>query len=291
VRPHPLTPWLFLAPAAIVYALLRIVPLLGTIALSFADYRGLGTPLFVGFANYARMLADPVFWSAVRNNLLWGFGEVLVSISIGLFLAVLLTSRIRLRVLFRTTLFLPVILSWAVAGMLWGRVYHPAPSFGLLNHLLLVLGRPDLMGNWLGDAGTALYAVIVAAIWKGFGFSMVIFLAGLQDIPPELHEAAQLDGATGWQSFWAVTLPLLRPIVSVVLVLGLIDTFRVFDPIWVMTQGGPGNASAVLGTQVYQTAFAQFNLGYGSTIAIALLAFALAASAIYLRAFGRTEAR
>ncbi|HLH73930.1 MAG TPA: sugar ABC transporter permease [Chloroflexota bacterium] len=290
MRRSAVVPWLFLTPALVIYTVFRIVPLLGTIGLSLTRYQGIGLPIFIGLTNYLNMLQDPVFWEAIQNNLIWGIVHITIGTSISLFLAVLLNSKIRLRSLFRTSLFLPVVLSWAVAGLLWDRIYQPTPSFGLINHLFQVVHHPELMHNWLGDGSTALAAVIVASLWKGFGFSMIIFLAGLQDIPLELTEAAGLDGASAWQIFWQVTLPLLRPIVSIVLVLGLIDAFRVFDPIYVMTQGGPGNASEVIGTQVYEVAFSNFNLGYGSALAMALLLLALAATLLYLRFFGIGEA-
>lgn len=286
MKHRAIIPWLFLTPALIVYTAFRIVPLLGTIGLSLTKYRGIGVPTFIGLINYVNLVQDPVFWSAIRNNVIWGIVGVTVGTSVGLFLAVLLNSRIHFQAFFRTSLFLPYVLSWVVVGLLWDRIYQPTPSLGLLNHLLMVLGHPELMHNWLGDAGTALGAIIVAAIWKGFGFPMIIFLAGLQDIPPELLEAAQLDGATSRQVFWRVTLPLLRPILSIVIVLGLIDTFRVFDPIYIMTQGGPGNASEVLGTQVYEIAFSNFNLGYGSAMAMAIFILALISTLLYFRFFG-----
>ena len=290
MRPRPIVPWFFLAPAFVVYTTFRVVPLIGTLCLSLTKYRGIEPPTFVFLSNYAKLLGDPLFWLAIRNNIIWGLADVGLGTSIGMFMAVLLNSRIRLQAVFRTSLFLPMVLSWAVVGMLWDRIYHPIPSFGLVNHVLQAVGLPGLMHNWLGDPSTALGAVIVADLWKGFGFSMVIFLAGLQDIPQELVEAAELDGASSSRVFWSVTLPLMRPILSVVLVLGLIGAFRVFDPIWVMTQGGPGNATAVLGTQVFEVGFNEFNLGYGSTLAVALLTLALAATLVYMRVFGRGEA-
>ncbi|MFC7620458.1 carbohydrate ABC transporter permease [Microlunatus sp. GCM10028923] len=282
-----LVPAAFLLPAIAIYSLLHIAPFLGTFGLSLFDYNGLGRPKFAGGRNYAAMLASDSFYQALINNLVWFAGEVVVSTLVGLGLALLINARPRLAALFRTVLFLPYILSWAVAGMLWSRILNPAPTYGMLNSLLAAIGLSDWTQNWLGDARTVLPSIIVAAIWKGFGFSMVIFLAGLQNIPAELIEAARIDGAGAARALWHVTLPLLRPITSIVIILGLIGTFRVFDPVWVMSQGGPGTASSLLAILVYRAGMNDFELGYSATLSVALFACTAIVMGLYWRIFGR----
>jgi len=279
----------FLAPALLIYTLLHIAPFLGTIALSLFQYNGLTKPAPVGLANYTSMLASDAFWQALANNLVWFFGEVVVATLVGLGLALLINARPRLATLFRTTLFIPYILSWAVAGMLWSRILNPAPTYGMLNAFLHAVGLESWAMNWLGDARTALPSVILAAIWKGFGFSMIIFLAGLQGIPAELVEAARIDGAGSTKVLWHVTLPLLRPITSIVIVLGLIGTFKVFDPVWVMTQGGPGNASSLLAILVFREGMNNFQLGYSAALSVALFVCTAVVMALYWRFLGRSR--
>ncbi|SEE70175.1 carbohydrate ABC transporter permease [Ruania alba] len=282
-------PVVFLLPALLVYTLLHTAPFLGTIGLSLFSYDGLRPAEFVGSRNYTVMLQDDVFWHSLRNNAFWFFGEVVVATLVGLGLALLVNSRQRFSALFRTTLFIPYILSWAVAGMLWSRVYNPAPTYGLLNGFLTAIGQPQLTENWLGDPATVFPSVIVAAIWKGFGFAMVIFLAGLQGIPAELTEAARIDGAGSARVLWSIILPLLRPITAIVIIIGLIGTFKVFDPVWVMTQGGPGTASSLLATLVFRAGMNDFQLGYSAALSVALLICTAAVMLLYWRFLGRSR--
>lgn len=279
----------FLLPAIVVYTGLHILPFLGTVGLSLFRYDGLRPPEFVATRNYEVMLQSDTFWAALWNNVLWFFGEVVVATLVGLGLALLIHARPRLATLFRTALFIPYVLSWAVAGMLWSRILNPAPSYGMLNAGLQALGLDGLMRNWLGDPKTVLPSIIVAAIWKGFGFAMVIFLAGLQGVPKELIEAAQIDGANAAQVLWNVTLPVLRPITSIVIILGLIGTFRVFDPIWVMSQGGPGDASSLIAILVYRAGLNDFALGYSAALSVALFVCTATVMGLYWKFFGRAR--
>lgn len=276
---------LFLAPALLIYTAFHVLPFLGTVVLSLTSYDGLSSPQFVGLENFKALVRSSQFRTALTNNLIWYVGEVLTTTVIALIVALLINSVARFRAFYRTSLFLPFILSWGVIGLLWSRIYNPFPEYGLLNKSLEVLGLSSLMGNWLGDANTAFYSVIVAAVWKGIGFNMVLFYAGLQNVPKELVEAARIDGARRGQVFRYVTLPALRPITGIVLVLGLINTFKVFDPVWVMTEGGPGYSSSLLATLAYTLGLNNFELGMSSAVSIVLVLFAGAAMATYLLIF------
>lgn len=284
-----IAPLLFILPGLLIYTALHIAPFLGTLGLSLFRYNGLAAPEFIGTRNYEVMLNSEAFWGALRNNIIWFFFEVLVATLVGLGLALLINSRPKLAALFRTTLFVPYVLSWAVAGMLWARVFNPAPTFGMLNAALKALGLESWMGNWLGDPDTVLGSIIVAAIWKGFGFSMIIFLAGLSGIPQEITEAARIDGAGSARVLWHVTLPLLRPITSIVIMLGLIGAFKVFEPVWVMSQGGPGNASSLLAILIYRSGMNDFQLGYSATLSVALFVVTAAVMAVYWKFLGRAR--
>lgn len=288
-RRRSLAPVLFILPGLTIYTALHIAPFAGTLGLSFFRYNGLAAPEFIGIRNYAVMLNSGVFWSALWNNIVWFFFEVLVATLVGLVLALLINSRPRFAALFRTTLFVPYILSWAVAGMLWARVYNPAPGFGMLNAFLSAVGLEDMMRNWLGDAETVLPSIIVAAIWKGFGFAMIIFLAGLGGIPQEVTEAARIDGAGTFKVLFHVTLPLLRPITSIVIMIGLIGAFKVFEPVWVMSQGGPGNASSLLAILIYRAGMNDFQLGYSATLSVALFVVTASVMAVYWKFLGRSR--
>lgn len=273
----------------VIYTVLHTAPFLGTVGLSFFQYNGLTPPVGIGVRNYLRMLSSAEFWQALRNNVWWFFGEVVVATCVGLGLALLINARPRMAALFRTTLFIPYILSWAVAGMLWSRILNPAPNYGMLNAFLRAIGHEEWMQNWLGDPATVLPSIIIAAIWKGFGFSMIIFLAGLQGIPAELTEAARIDGAGSVKVWWHVTMPLLRPITSIVIVLGLIGAFKVFDPVWVMSQGGPGNASSLLAILVFREGMSSFQLGYSAALSVALFICTAVVMALYWTFLGRSR--
>jgi len=244
--------YLFVLPPLVLYAVFVIYPLLGTISLSLTNWDGVSpTKEFVGLANYAKMFqADRLFLRAFSHILYWIVLGTISPIVIGLGLAALLFTRIRGRTFFRTVYFMPAVLSSMVVGIIWGWIYNPV--FGLLNEILKRLGLASLTRAWLGDSGTALTALIVAAIWSYFGFCVVIFLAGLQNIDVSLYEAAEIDGANALQRFIHVTIPGLREVITMVTTYTLIGGFRVFDIVWVTTRGGPANATEVMSTYIYR---------------------------------------
>jgi len=273
----------FLWPALTILILLMIYPLVEVVRLSFHD-SNLTRQTWVGLDNYAALLADPLFWQAFLQTVLFTIGSVVMHLLIGLALALLLNAEInrRFRTLARGILIVPWLLAPTVAGMIWVLMLAP---FGVVNALLAKLGlmAADANVSWLGDPATSLLSVTLMNIWRAFPFFMVMLLAGLQAIPAQLYEAAQIDGATGVKQFWYITLPSLRSIIATVVLLDSIWTFRAFDPVFIMTGGGPMNSSEVLATAIYFDGFQKLKFGYASAEAVVMFAVLFAVSAVYLR--------
>jgi ABC-type sugar transport system permease subunit len=281
-RSARLTPYLWVQPAVVLFAVFRLYPLAFGFYLSLNKWDGIQPMVFRGLANYQQALfEDPLFWQALWHNVVFAVGTVVGKNVIAIVLAVLLNADLRGRTFFRTTLFMPVVMSFVVVGLLWGWIFNF--QFGLLNNLLAAVGLEGLRTDWLGDPGHALYSLIGVDVWKWYGFHLVIYLAGLQAIPVVLYEAATIDGASGWQQFWRLTLPLLRPIVVVNVTLSLMGAFNVFDLIYVMTQGGPVNATNVVMIHAYLQGFKFYEMGYASAISYVLMLIVIVVSAVQIR--------
>lgn len=259
--------WIYLAPGLIIYLVFVFYPLLETIRTSFYQWDGFSTNRsFVGLSNYLRLFQDQQFFQAIQNNIIFIVFYSIIPIIIGLFLASLLGRKpIPGLTFFRTVLFLPQILSMVVVGVTWRWIFNP--TFGLLNMTLRTIGLDSLAKAWLGDFGWALPAVGSIGTWVQYGFCMILFLAGMQRIPGEYFEAAQLDGASEFKQLLFITLPSLRPELSVALMTTIIAALRVFDLIYVTTRGGPGNSTLVTGFLVYRAAFQQNKIGYAAALA------------------------
>ncbi len=266
----------FVLPALVIYMMFFGLPFVATVWLSVTDWNGLGWPTFTGLANYARLAVDGAMWSALANNLIWVVLGTAVPVIVGLILAVMLWSDARGSVAYRTIFFLPVILSPVVIGVIWGWIYNPL--FGLLNTGLRGVGLGRWAMGWLGESETALYAVLLTAIWSYFGFCIVVLFAGLQKVNPELVEAARIDGASAPQRFRHVIVPQIAPVLTMVIVYTVIGGFNAFDMVWVMTQGGPNNASEVIATYTYEVAFRGNEYGYGATLSMVMSVVALLAA-------------
>lgn len=281
--------YLFVLPAFLLYALFMIYPFFQSIYLSFTDWNG-AEPVknWVGLANYREMFHDSHLWKALQNNIKWVIIGTISPMIIGLFLAMMLWRQPRGFVVFRTVFFLPQVLSSVVIAIVWGWIYNPI--FGLLNTTLEDAGLDSLTRPWLGDPGLALYAVLAAAIWAETGFVFVVFLAGLQNVSRDLIEAATLDGANAWHRFWDVTVPQLSNVITVIGSLLLIGGFNVFDIVFVMTGGGPNNATEVIGTYTYSEAFTQNRIGYAATLSLVMTVISLIASAVFIQIRERREA-
>ncbi len=266
----------FVLPALAVYLPFFGLPFLATAWLSMTDWNGVGWPDWTGVENYARLASDGAMGRALVNNLIWVVLGTAVPVLLGLVLAVMLWSDARGSVAYRTVFFLPVILSPVVVGVIWGWIYNPL--FGLLNTGLREVGLGRWAIGWLGEPETALYAVLVTAIWSYVGFCVVVLFAGLQKVDPELVAAARVDGAGAVRRFRHVIVPQIAPVLTMVTVYTVIGGFNAFDMVWVMTQGGPNNASEVIATYTYEVAFRGNDYGYGATLSMVMSAVALLAA-------------
>jgi multiple sugar transport system permease protein len=281
--------YLMLLPVLAIYAYVRIYPIARSFQLSFYDWRLIAKVRpFVGLANYERMFADENFRLAIWNTTVYSVAIVLISTLIALPLAVALARRGRASVVYQTIYFLPVITPMVPMAIAWKWIYDY--NYGLLNYILSVVGISPIA--WLTDANIALWALIIMGVWKQLGYSLVIFLVGIRNIPATYLEAASLDGAGEVQKFWHVTLPLLRPIILYVLVTATISVYNVFVPVYVMTlgsQSAPGQAVRVLVYDIYQNAFQYFRMGYGAAEGVMLTFIVLGLTLIQFRAFRSQE--
>lgn len=243
---------------------------------------------FVGLANYRRAANDPVFWTALTNSAAYMAITVPAQMALGMLLAVLLNQAIRGRVAFRALFYVPVVTSWVVVSLLFKYLFNS--QAGIVNYVLVdILGVLDMPVAWLQNRWTALAAISLLGIWKGMGWSMLIFLAGLQGIPQDLLEAAEVDGASKTRTFFSVTLPLLRPVVMFVTIMLVIGGFNVFTSVFLITGGGPAHQTEVLLTHMYDQAFNFLDFGYGAAIAYVLTALIFGLSFIQLRWFNQGD--
>ncbi|ACQ79202.1 binding-protein-dependent transport systems inner membrane component [Beutenbergia cavernae DSM 12333] len=286
LRRVPLVVWVFLAVPLVVELAWVFWPAINSFWLSTTSWRGVGVPESVGLGNYRALLEDPIFATALRNNAIWVvlFGGA--SVVGGLALAVAL-NRPRPGVgIYRSAIYLPMVFSLAVTGLFWRVMYQPG---GSVNTALELVGLGSLTRPWLADPETALYAVLIAAVWRQVGYIMVLYLAGLKSCDPTLEEAASVDGASAWQRFWHVVMPQLRGVNTVVFAVTVIDSLRTFDIVWAMTRGGPYNSSQLLSTYMFQQGFTIVNLGYGSAVAVVIFVLAIAFIITYLARASRQE--
>ena len=284
-RHAALSAWVFLAPALLLIAVFFFLPVLAALLLSFTDFDiyalgDLDRLRFVGFANYLQLLQSPLFWTALGNTFYFVVVGGPLSVAVSLGAALLVNSRLtRFPGFFRAAFFLPVVTTLVAVAVVWRYLYHP--RYGLLNYGLSLLGIEPI--DWLGDPAWAMPAIILMAVWKNFGFNMIIFIAGLQNIPAQLYEAARIDGASAWQQFRHITLPLLGPTFLFVALMTMIGYFQVFAEPYVMTQGGPANRTLSVVLLMYEEGFRWWNMGYASAAAFVLFALILAATVLQLK--------
>ena len=277
--------WLFVAPALAAIAAFFLVPVAAALVLSATDFDiyAIANPAnlrWIGADNYRRLLADPRFWTALRNTSVFVVAGGTLSVLTSLVAALAVSARLtRARGLWRTIFFAPVVTTLVAVAVVWRFLYHP--RLGPLGLGLARLGIGPI--DWLGDPRWAMPAIILMAVWKNFGFNMVIFVAGLQAIPERLYEAARLDGAGTWQQFRAVTLPLLAPTTLFVALMTAIGHFQLFAEPYVMTQGGPGDSTLSVVLLMYEQGFRWWSMGYAAAIAFVLFAVILAATLVAAR--------
>jgi multiple sugar transport system permease protein len=276
---------LFLAPALTAIVVFFVLPIAAALVMSFSDFDiyALGNPAYarlVGVENYLALSQDPRFWRALVNTFYFVLVGGPLTVVVALSAAMLLNSRlVRFKSFFRLVYFAPVVTTLVAVAVVWRYLYHP--RFGLLNYLLGATGIPPI--DWLGDPLWAMPAIILMAVWKNFGFSMLIFIAGLQNIPGELYEAAHVDGATGWQRFRHVTLPMLAPTFLFIGIITMIGYFQVFAEPYIMTQGGPVDSTLTVVLLLYEQGFRWWNMGFAAALAFMLFLVILVFTLIQLR--------
>ncbi|MFN8594010.1 MAG: sugar ABC transporter permease [Thermomicrobiales bacterium] len=259
----------FILPTIIGLLVFNVIPLLAAFALGFTDYSFTAETHWIGLTNYRVFLfEDPLFWKAMRNTFYYTAVSVGLSVVLGLLLALALHQHLKGTRLFRSVYFLPVVASTAAVSLVWGLLLEP--NFGLVNYLLGLIGIPG--PGWTQSLTWAMPALILVTVWKTVGYNMVIFLAGLQDIPQEVREAARIDGANGWRETIQIVLPLLSPTTFFVIVISLITSFQVFDYIYVMTQGNPAYETLTISYYIYQIGFQYFRMGQASSLSYLLFA-------------------
>ena len=282
--------WLFLAPALILIAVFFFIPVAAALLLSFTDFDiyavgDFDNARFIGLQNYGRLLRDPLFWTALKNTLYFALvgGPLTVLVSLGA--ALLVNARlVRFKGLFRTIYFAPVVTTLVAVAVVWRYLLHA--RYGLLNYGMERIGLEPI--DWLGDPTWSMPAIILLSVWKNFGYNMIIFIAGLQNIPDELYEAAHIDGAGGWRRFWHITMPMLGPTFVFVGVITMIGYFQLFAEPYVMTQGGPLKSTLSVVLLMYEEGFRWWRMGYAAAIAFILFLIILAATLIQLRLQSRS---
>jgi raffinose/stachyose/melibiose transport system permease protein len=274
---------LFLLPALILFLAFVVYPIFQSVYYSFFNWKGFGAAVdFVGLKNFKNILTDRVFMIALRNGFFIIAFSLLIQLPLSLALAVLVGRNLPGRVFFRTIFFMPYVLSEVITAIMWLFLYNPDPQRGFINAILVLLpgGKPVA---FLGNTQIVLLAVFAALTWKYFGYHMLLYLTGLQNIPTEIEEAGRIDGANAFQNFFYITLPLLSSTIRTSVYLSVLGSIQQFILVWIMTKGGPVNASETMATYMYRFGFVRFQLGYGSAVAIYMFLICLIFSLIYLR--------
>jgi multiple sugar transport system permease protein len=263
-RREALTAFLFIAPTFVGFFIFTLGPMLASLGLSLFDWDALSPPIFIGLDNFRFLLEDSRFLNAFRNVAGFAGLVMLLNVVVSLGLAVALQTKMPtpLRYFFRTSYFLPVVTSMASIAIILSFVFHK--ELGIANYYLGLIGVERV--PWLTSSSWALLTVVLTTVWKTFGFDLILFVAGMNNVPRQFYEVAELDGANAWHRFWSITLPLISPTIFFALVIGIISSFQVFDQVYIMTRGGPGDATRTIVMTIYDDAFGSLRLGYGSAM-------------------------
>ena len=277
--------YIYVIPALIMVLVFLIAPVVFVIYASFTDWDLLHPMNFVGLKNYIKIFTDPNLLISTRNTLIWVIMILAIPMFLGLILAVFIKN-VWFSKQIKSIFYIPLAMSGAGIGIIWNWIFSRT---GLLNSVLISLGVLTMPTSWLLNVPQNTFAMVVAATWQVTGLNMILFLMGLQNIQPEVLEAAKIDGANEWQTFARIILPLLKPITTVVIILNIIGSFKIFDIIWVMTAGGPARSSETLAVSMYKESFSLYKMGYGSSIAVLLSFIVFAVGIGYLRIVGREK--
>lgn len=286
MRTNKLTPYLFLLPGCAILGAFIFYPMIQAIWMSLTDYNMITDPNYIALENYEKLFQDELFWKTLKNTFIYVIGVVPALVIIPIFMAVLVNQNLKGIGFFRSAYYIPVVTSLVVAGIAWDWVYK---ENGLLNYILELVGILTEPIPWLSSTDTSIFAVMIVTIWKGLGYYMIIYLAGLQSIPHELYEAAQIDGANWWQQMTKITIPMLMPFVLIVTIMSSIAGMKVFEEIYVMTGGGPLHSSETLVFYIYKEAFDRLNMGYASAAGVVLFLLTLVFSLINIKFMGKDK--
>ena len=279
-----LTPYLLLLPAVVIMLIFIYIPVVNNIYYSLFRWSSIDPRMsFIGIQNYVRIFSDKIVSISLRNNVLYAVISVVFQVFFALILAALLEAKIlrRVEAPIRTSLFLPSVLAVTVVGITWQLIY--SPNTGLINQVLRAVGLDSLAHAWLGEESTAIFAIIGVSQWQWVGYCMILFVVAIQAIPHEMYEAAKVDGASGIQQFFNITIPMVRETILVLTTITVIGGFKVFDIVWVMTAGGPNNASNTLGGYLYRVGFRNDEMGYASALATLLFVITFILTVVQLR--------
>lgn len=279
----------FLLPALVFYLFAVFYPIVDSIRLSFVSWQGIGPQNYVGFSNYLRLFKDPVMWESFFNNLIYVVIVVAMQLLIGLLFAVLLTYMQKNVTIVKTLYYIPCIITTVAVGQMFRSMYATQPE-GLFNIMLSAIGLGDLVRSWLADVDTVLVAVSLPEGWRFTGMYMVIYYAALISIDSEVSEAAIIDGASKWTTIWKIKIPMIKPVIILTLTMCITGALRGFDIPYLLTNGGPGNASELMSTYMYKQAFSSLQFGYGSAIAVFIIVESIIAVFI-LKIFERRSAK
>ena len=279
------TPYLFLLPALVLLGITSFLPVIQAFYLSFTNYDFIGTPSLIGWKNYEMLWRDRLFWQVLGNTLIYLLFAVPCLVVIPLFLAILVNQKLKGIQVFRAIYYFPVIVSVVVAGIAWKWVYA---ENGILNYFISLIAMQPIKIAWLTDPSTSIFAIIAVTIWRGLGYYMVIYLAGLQAIPQDLYEAAAIDGSDGWQRHFDITIPLLTPYILLVSVISSIAAMKIFEEVHVMSRGGPANSTKTVVYYLYEKGFGSLEMGYASAIGVVLfsIVFVLSIATVKLTGYG-----
>lgn len=278
---------ILIAPSIIIFLIFIAFPTVQSFAISFFKWDGSHPWEFVGLKNYINMFTrDPYFFTSLKNSIIYSLVYTLGVNIMGFTIAVILDLKVRFWKIYRFIFFLPVTLSIMAMGLLWSKVFE---RYGLLNSILNTIGINVGEYAWLGNRRVAFLIIMFVSIWQFFGYPMVFYLAGLSNINPEIYEAAEIDGASLIRKIFAISIPMLKNIISIVVVLNLIISFKVFDIVWIMTMGGPAGVTEVLGTQLYKKAFVEQSFGRGSVIAVIMFIVCMILALIFVKFSGYSE--
>ncbi|WJH34927.1 sugar ABC transporter permease [Paenibacillus sp. CC-CFT747] len=262
-----------LLPSVVIYALFVFVPVIWSAYYGFFNWKGIGAAKFIGFNNYVEVFKDPIFWRALKNNIIFVLASVLGQVPLALILAILLHKNSLLQRFLRSAVFMPMVLSAVVIGMIWQYIYHP--QIGILNFLLDRLGLASWKLQWLSDSKIAIFSLIPPLIWSFVGLYLIIFISAFQNIPGDIHDAAKIDGATGARKMVSIILPMIWSTVQVAIVLCISGSLKSFDLVYIMTKGGPAHSTELLATYMYNSTFTSYRYGYGSAISTSIIAISL----------------